>query len=438
MADTTTFPTLSGGYPIVGHLPEMYRGFPELCRRGTEAHGPLFFIHGGPGARQLMCTHQEGLSLLRSKGVTNAFYAEGFGALLGGTLLAFDGEKHRHIRSVLSPAFTPRHLHASDVLPIVVDAVERAVDGWIERGSVEILTGTQAIALEIIFRIIGAEPADLPQWQRKYQRYLLAGVPSRGRVRGPLYLVARRARDWLDARLAEIVARERERGRSDTLIGAIANARDEAGELLDAELVVPNLRLLVLAGHETTASTMAWSALHLADPALQARGIVEARDVDDPIAVATAETPCFAETVFREALRIYPPIHSTIRRTTEDIALEGLATIRAETLVNIPFVHLLRDPDEFPEPTRFVPDRWRERPKPGSLGTAMFGAGPHFCLGYHLAIPEGTLFALLLARALARRRVVMRRDRGGPLPPPIWFPLAHPPRNLRLSFDKES
>jgi cytochrome P450 len=432
----TTFPTLSGAWPIVGHLPEMYRGFPELCRRGTLAHGPLFYIHGGPGARQLMCTHAQALALLRRKEMTNGFYAEGFGALLHRTLLAFDGEEHRHIRSVLSPAFTPKHLHGSDVLPTIVDVVERAIDAWIDRGSVEILTGTQAIALEIIFRIIGAEAADLPQWQRQYRRYLLAGLPSRGRVRGPVYLVASRAREWLDACLCEIVERERERGQTDTLIGTISNARDEAGDLLAAKLVVANLRLLVLAGHETTASAMAWSAVHLAESSLQARGTAEARDVDDPIAAATADTPLFAEKMFRESLRIYPPNHSAIRRTTGDVTLDDLPTIPGGTLVNIPFVHLLRNEREFPEPTRFLPDRWRERPKPGSLGTVMFAGGPHFCLGYHLAIPEGTLFTLLLARALARRRVVMRR--AGALPSPIWFPLGHPPRNLRLSFEKES
>ena len=50
-----------------------------------------------------------------------------------------------------------------------------------------------------------------------------------------------------------------------------------------------------------------------------------------------------------------------------------------------PYIKSAADLDEF------LPERWRERPKPGSLGTVMFAGGPHFCLGYHLAIPEGTV-----------------------------------------------
>jgi cytochrome P450 len=124
-------------------------------------------------------------------------------------------------------------------------------------------------------------------------------------------------------------------------------------------------------------------------------------------------------------------VHSVIRRVTGDVTLE-VGTIPGGTLLNVPFVHLLRDPLYFPAPDRYDPDRWQERPRPGTIETAMFGGGAHFCLGYHIAISEGTLFNLHLARAMRRRGVMLRPSEPGPLPAPIYLPLSHPPHGLSV------
>jgi cytochrome P450 len=116
---------------------------------------------------------------------------------------------------------------------------------------------------------------------------------------------------------------------------------------------------------------------------------------------------------------------------TADIEVEE-GIIPAGALRNIPFVHLLRDPQRFPSPDAFDPDRWKERPRPGTIETAMFGGGPHFCLGYHIAIAEGTLFTLLLSRALRKRRLELKCADGGPVPKPIYLPLMHPPTGIKL------
>lgn len=430
------FPTLDGAYPIVGHLPEMYRRFDGLCARGERAHGPLFFIEGGPGARQLMCTAASALTALASPAASTSFYSEGFGALLSNTLFAFDGAEHKHIRKMMAPAFTPGRIRKTDVLHIVSEVCSAHIQRWIrEERDIRALAATKEVALEIIFRIIGVPPRDLSIWRRQFARYLLAGFPSSGRFRGPIAWLASRARDWLDARLRDHVMRLRRSGDDGTLLSAIAHSCDEAGELLDAALIVPNLRLLVLAGHETTASAMAWSLLHLAaSEAHQSRGKEEASGADDLVALASdAAQMTFAEMQFREALRLYPAVHSVIRRVTGDLDLD-VGTIPSGTLLNVPLLHLLRSPSSFDAPHRHRPERWVTRPRPGTVHTAMFGGGQHFCLGYHVAIAEGTLFNLHLARALAQSN--LRLTLTGSLPTPIYLPLSHPPASAAVRFER--
>lgn len=430
---TGAFPTLDGAWPILGHMGEMYRSFPQLCARGTKAHGSLFYILGGPGARQLMYTAPGALSLLKNPGVSSSFYTEGFSALLGNTLFAFDGDEHRRVRQPMTPPFTPQRVRASDVITIVADAARKRIDSWVDKDSFDIVDETREMALEIIFRVVGVPVSDLADWRKHYNRFLLAGIPSSGRVRGPIYWYASRARNWIDERLGAIVDGLRRSGDTSTLVAAIANGRDEDGRLLDRNLVIPNLRLLIFAGHETTASSIAWAAIHFASSrSFQRLAKEEIAAVTDVGALATDTARfTFAEKMFREALRMYPAVHSVIRRVTARIEVED-GVIPERTLLNVPFVHLLRDEERFPSPDTFDPDRWKERPRPGTIETAMFGGGPHFCLGYHIAIAEGTLFNLLLARALGERGLELVNTAPGPVPKPVYLPLLHPPRGVTL------
>ncbi len=434
----SVFPMLDGAWPVVGHMKEMYRGFPELCERGVRAHGPLFWIHGGPGARQLMYADPAALQILKNPATSTSFYTDGFSALLGNTLFAFDGDEHRRVRQPMTPPFTPARVRASDVVSIVVDTAERRVATWTKMQSFDVLAEAREMALEIIFRVIGVPVTDLAAWRTQFNRFLLAGIPSKGKIRGPIYWYAMRARKWIDERLGAIIERLRRTGDDSTLIGSIANSRDEDGRHLDLALVVANLRLLVFAGHETTASSMAWSTIHLAaSPAFQSKATEEAPTIDDLGAAAIDSARfTFAEAMFREALRKYPAVHSVLRRVTEPVEVAtGTIVPKGTTLLNVPFVHLLRDPVRFPAPDRFDPHRWKERPRAGTIETAMFGGGPHFCLGYHIAIAEGTLFNLkVLARVMQRQAIALVNTAPGPVPRPVYLPLMHPPSGITLRF----
>jgi cytochrome P450 monooxygenase len=164
----------------------------------------------------------------------------------------------------------------------------------------------------------------------------------------------------------------------------------------------------------------------------------EAAEAQDLSAFATdPDRFTFAEMQFREALRMYPAVHSVIRRLDRDLPLDA-GTIPKSTLLNVPLCHLLRDPERFPEPSEHRPERWTERPRPGTIETAMFGGGQHFCLGYHIAIAEGTIFNLVIARALGAHDRRLSRNDDGPIPAPIYLPLAHPPRTAAVRFTRRT
>jgi cytochrome P450 monooxygenase len=98
--------------------------------------------------------------------------------------------------------------------------------------------------------------------------------------------------------------------------------------------------------------------------------------------------------------------------------------------------NLSRNPERYPDPDRFLPERWLARDKkPGPLETAQFGGGPHFCLGYHVAWLEAVLFLVCVARTFGARGTAPVTV-GGALPQPSYVPLQRPPKTARVRFER--
>lgn len=430
-------PELPGALPVLGHMPARIRNLAGFNNRALARCGPIFWCNAGLGVRELVIADPRIVELLKAREASVSFYADAVSTLIGGSLLTMDGEPHRRVRSTMGPAFTPKMVRSSDVIAVVDEVARKHIDRWLAAGRVEVLPATQELALEIIVRLIGIPSDDLPGWRRMYQRYLMGALPSM--MDTPVHWWARRARDWIDRGLSEIVAQLRASGRSDTLAGSIANARDERGELLPISDIVPNLRVLVLAGHETTASSLAWAMLFAArDADSQTRAKLEVERARNeghelgPLA-CDAERFTWAEQQFREALRLYPPVATIVRRLSDPLDIAGLE-IPAGTQIAVPILHLMREGSSWSDPLAYRPDRFESRPRPTTLDTLMFGGGPHFCLGYHIAIAEGTLTLLTLARKLADAGLTMVPERPKSPLEPSWVPLTHPPPKAAIRF----
>jgi cytochrome P450 len=179
---------------------------------------------------------------------------------------------------------------------------------------------------------------------------------------------------------AEIARRRRNPGleQADDVVALLLRARTEDGEALDDALVRDQLITLVVGGHETPASTLAWAFERLVrHPHAMARLTEEARE---------GSTHDYAEAVIQETLRLRPPIVFVARRVKAPFELAG-HLLPEDTLV-IPYFPLIhRRPELYPQPLAFQPERF-EGVRPPRYGWVPFGGGAHACLGGQFAYLE--------------------------------------------------
>lgn len=421
-------PILPGAFPLVGHIPLLYKDVEDILRSARKELGPAFWVMAGPGMDLVSCAGPDAIDIFRSKAFSSEHLQEVSPLIGRGTLLAQDGAAHRHTRAAMNGPFAPRGLGAKTLGPMVARIVEARIARWADQRRIPILVETRELALEIIFRLIGVAPENLGAWRAHYRQLLLANLGIPFMFPGSPAYRAAKAKTWIDARFQEIIDAVRSAAPAETLVHALTLARDDEGRpLTDAELV-NNLRLLVLGGHETMAATLAWMVITLAlRPELWSVLLDEAKEAPSvPESPQDARRFPFAEALFRETVRMYPPFGIITRKSVDDFELHG-RLIPKGTMVGVDLWSISRDPALFDEPDTFLPSRWLGRSEPPSAREiAQFGAGPHFCLGYHLAWLETVQLAVALARELGRRGLRPYLD-DNHTPSAIFVPVVHPP-----------
>jgi cytochrome P450 len=206
----------------------------------------------------------------------------------------------------------------------------------------------------------------------------------------------------IDARVARMISVRRAAGldRHD-LLTQLLRARDEedGGSMTDRQVRDEAVTLFV-AGHETTAAGLAWAFHELAKhPEIRGRVQREAdRFAGRTPSLDELREPSLCARVFKEALRLYPPVYAFGRQALEDVSIGGYE-IPKGMLVLASAYGQHRNPAVYPDPDRFDPDRFLPAAEAARHKTAWlpFGAGPRVCIGNHFALLEGQLVLAALS-----------------------------------------
>jgi cytochrome P450 family 135 len=331
------------------------------------------------------------------------------------SVLVLDGPEHLRQRKLILPAFHGDRMRGWE--DTIRDITGAQVARWPVGTPFALRPSMQSITLDVIVRVIfgvdGAARADdlrrrILTISRLGQRPLLLYATADRRL-GPHAPWPRflRARDELSAALvAEI--RERRRAADLTQRGDVLSqlllARDEAGAAMTDDEVSDELITLLFAGHETTATALAWAFdLLLHHPAALGRLVAELEGGGSE----------YLEATIKETLRVRPVVALVDRHVREATRIGG-HTIPAGALL-CPNVYLAqRREDLYPDPAAFRPERFVGRPPP-SFGWFPFGGGLRRCIGASFAtfemqivIPE-VLRAVTLEPA-SRRPARVRRE----------------------------
>jgi cytochrome P450 family 135 len=317
-------------------------------------------------------------------------------ALGASSVLLLDEAEHMHQRKLMLPAFHGRRIEA--YRRIMVDATERSLRTWPAGEPLSLRPHAQAITLEVIVRaVFGVQGGAAHD---RLCALLSAGLDRLVRVRTLLLVAAfgprhpriialfRRELAPVDAELHRLIAERRaapDLEDRDDVLSTLLMARDEHGRgLSDAELR-DELMTLLLAGHETTANSLAWAFERLS----RLPGALE----------RVAADAAYAEAAVRETLRLRPVIAVVARRLTREAEIGGLRL--PEGAVVTPCILLVhRRADVYPDPDEFRPERFLDK-APGTYTWIPFGGGIRRCLGATFAQMEMNVVLRTIASRVA-------------------------------------
>jgi cytochrome P450 len=357
---------------------------------------------------------------------------EGLRPLLGNSVFLTNGETWKRQRRIIDPAFEGGRLRVT--FPAMWAASEaaaarlRGMDGQI----VEIEEETSHAAADVIFRTLFSIPIehevarDVFDEFRTYQRSqpilnLAAFVPLpkwmprlfRKDTRASAARIRQLITQLTETRMAQITAGT---APEDLATKIMTTTDPETGAQFDTSEMVDQVAIFFLAGHETSASALAWALYLMAVfPEWQERLSQEAQ-VMDACDFAVMSKLRLSRDVFRETLRLYPPVPMMVRETTCPETFRDRAVPKGSQVVLSPW-HLHRHERLWDRPDDFDPERWHtENGKQCSRDAYIpFSAGSRVCPGAGFAMVEGPL---ILSRILREFRITSEEAE-----PPV--PVAH-------------
>jgi cytochrome P450 len=332
-------------------------------------------------------------------------------SVLGEGLLTSDGDFHLRQRRLAQPAFSPQRI--STYALTMIDCARRVRDRWRDGQTFDIFPDmshtTLTIAAETLFGVGIENRTDdvreamtevIHNWRRR--ALPLAHLLQRLGIPFPANRGLRKARERLDAILYEIIARKRAAGvAGNDLLSMLVHAVEDGARMSDLQLRDEAMTFM-LAGHETMATALTWMWYLLGEhPDVSRRFYAEIDAVLGDREPTPEDLPnlSYVRKVFNETIRLYPPLWNFTRLALREVPLGPYVIPRGCEVMVCPYI-LHRNPQFFPDPLRFDPDRSGPSTgrDPSDLTYFPFSGGVRRCIGEPFAWAEGVLVAATLAQ----------------------------------------
>jgi cytochrome P450 len=381
--------------------------------------GEQLFLVGDPRVvRYIFVTDQR--FFMKGRGLDRAK------RLLGEGLLTSEGAAHVRQRRLMQPAFhRDRIASYAQVMTGYADRVSRSwSDGHEIDASQEMARLTLGVVGKTLFDAdVEAQARDvghaLTAVMESFWMLMLPFPDLLERLPIPALRRSRAARETLDAIIYKMIA-ERRRAPSDRgdLLSMLLMAQDEeagGGGMTDVQ-VRDEAMTIFLAGHETTATALSWTWYLLSQsPEVEATLHEEVDRVLGGRTPTMADIPSlpYVEKVVTESMRLYPPAWIIGRRALQDYAIGDYLVPARGIVIISPYV-LHHDARHFPDPERFLPERWTPefKAKLEPFAYCPFGGGARRCIGESFAWME-----LVLVLSALAQRWTLRLVPGHPVVP---------------------
>jgi len=404
------------GRPLVGNLLDFRADSLGLLLKVSRICGDIgayyigrtrkTLVNSAPLVQKILVGHSDSLD--------KSLELRKFGTpLLGNGMLISENSVNRKQRRLVAAAFEPSRIKA--YAEVTAACSERICRGWSAGQRIDVYREMARLTLWAVGKnLFDAEvfaEADelanaLTQAISGFDSQLRALVPLTIDWPTPKNIAVRRAIRRLNkTTLALIARRKADPIEHEDFLSTLLNASYEDGSPMSDRQIQDEVVNFFMAGYETSATALTWAWYLLSQhPAIYARLRSEVDAVLRGRTPTSADLPELRYTlqVFKEVLRLYPPVPVFQRRVTQAVTVDDYYLPAGSTLVFSPFA-MHRRTDYFPNPERFDPDRFSpENEKRQPLHSWMpFGAGRRICIGNHYAIANGQIALATLAQRVA-------------------------------------
>ena len=411
------------GTPIMGVMREFNRdqlGFIEHC---AQKYGdvvwmrflyvPAIFLYHPDDVEYVLVTNSR--NFIKSMSLRSNFFQR----LVGNGLLTSQGDEWKRQRRLSQPAFHRERVASYG--NTMVDYTKRLAYKWREGETRDIHRDMMRLTLEIVVQCLFSADvshdvdevgATLKELVKPFASQATLKWILNNRLPTPAHLRFHALARKIDNVVYRIISERRATGKdAGDLLSMLLATRDEDGSQMNDRQLRDEVMTLFLAGHETTALTLAWSWYLLGThPEAEGKFHAELDEVLGDRAPNAADLPRlkFTEQIARESMRLYPPAYGLGREAIDDCEIGGYR-VPAGTQVFMFQWAAQRDPRFYDEPLLFRPERWTEDfieqlPK---YAYFPFGGGPRACIGVSFAMME---IILVLATIGQKFRLEIDRD----------------------------